>query len=95
MHTVRVPLGSLAARVYRAERELLDAEKQLESLLAALYGSYSDYEYGPDGLDIYDAVDSPAHAMALFRAGWKAVRCHSHARGKFKHCACAIHRSLL
>lgn len=95
MNTVRVPIGSLAARYYRAVDELIAVERQTEQLIAALYESFSEWEAGPDGIDIYDAIDSTAAAQALMRAGWKAVRCHNHERRRFKHCACAIRRDLL
>lgn len=95
MNTVRVPIGSLAARLYKAERELLDAERQLEQMLTSLYGAFSDWEAGPDGIDIYTAVDSPAAAYSLFRAGFEAVRIHDHERRRFTKCACPIQRSLL
>lgn len=95
INTVRVPIGSLAARLYHAERELLAAEKQIEAMLTSLYGSWGDWEYGPDGLDVFDAVDSTAAAAALFRAGFRAIRCHEHARTKFVKCGCAIRRDLL
>ena len=90
-----VRAGSIASRVLHAEHELLAAEKQLESLIAALYGTYSDYEYGHDGLDIYDAMDVPALAAALHRAGWRAVRVHGHSRDKFAKCCCVIRRDSL
>lgn len=95
MNTLRVPIGSLAARLYKAVQEMIDAERQLEAMLVSLYGSFSDWEAGPDGLDVYDAIDSAAAASALFRAGFRAVRAHGHERSKFVRCACAIRRDLL
>lgn len=95
MRVIRVPIGSLASRLYHAEHELLRAEKQVESLLESLYGKFSDYEYGPDGIDVFDAIDSSPATHALFRAGFPAVRCHAHPRSKFAKCACPIHHDML
>lgn len=95
INTVRVPIGSLAQRLYRAERELIDAERQLESMLASLYGSFSDWEVGPDGIDIYEAVASPAAAACLFRSGFRAVRVHDHKQDRFVKCGCFIERDLI
>lgn len=95
MTAVRVPLGSLAAKYHHAVRDLLGAERDIESLLSALYGPFSEWEAGPDGIDVYDAIDSTAAAMALHRAGFRSVRCHGHARRAFKTCACPIRRDLL
>lgn len=95
IRTLTVPVGSLAARLHRAESELIAAERQLESMLTSLYGSFSDWEAGPDGLDVYDTEDSPAAASALFRAGFRSVRCHDHDKTKFARCGCAIRRDLI
>ena len=95
MNTVRVPIGSLAARYYRAWQELHAAERQLEQMLSSLYSSWSDWEAGPDGIDVYDALDSEAAAAALHRAGFRAVRVHDHERRRFSKCSCAIRRDLL
>lgn len=107
MKTVRIPLkrdvvttetvraGSIAARFYKALAELIDAERQIDGLLTALYGSYSDFEIGPDGIDIYDAVDSAAAASALFRAGFRSVRAHDHDKTKFAKCSCSIRKDIL
>ena len=87
MNTVRVPIGSLAARYYKAWREFRCAEEQLESLIVALYGS-NRFEVGADGIDVYEAIASDANAAALWRAGWTAVRVHGHRRDRFLRCNC-------
>ncbi len=91
---VTVPIGSLAARLYHAEQEYIAADRQLESLLNSLYVGFSGYEFGPDGIDIYDAIASDAAAGALFRAGFRAVRVHDHEKKKFIRCGCSIARDL-
>lgn len=94
MNVIRVPLGSLAAKYYKTWSEYREAEDQLESLVIALYGSHR-FEVGPDGIDIYEAVRSGAHAKALFRAGFASVRVHDHKAERFMKCACAIERDHL
>lgn len=95
MKVVRVPIGSLAARLYHAEQEYIRADRQLEQLLTSLYPSFSGYEFGPDGIDIYEAIASEASAGALFRAGFAAVRVHDHKKNKFIRCDCAIARDYM
>lgn len=91
MHTVRVPLGSLASKYYKTWREFREAEDQLESLIVALYGS-NRFEVGPDGIDVYEAIPSEAHAKAMFRAGFRVVRVHEHKQDKFTRCGCRVER---
>jgi hypothetical protein len=94
MHTVRVPIGSLAAKYYKSWRAYREIEEQLESLIVELYAS-NRFEVGPDGIDIYEAVASPAAAACLFRSGWRSVRVHDHKQDRFLKCGCAIERDLL
>jgi hypothetical protein len=94
MVVVRVPLGSLALKYYKAWREYRDAEDQLETLILALYGS-NRFEVGPDGIDVYEAQPSDASALAVFRAGFRSVRVHEHKRDRFLKCSCRIDRDLL
>ncbi len=89
--TETVPVGSLAARIIKAEREKLDAEKQLEQMLDSLFGErdWQTFEVGPRReLDVYAVVESAAAAAALFRAGFRSIRLHPHEREKFRACAC-------
>jgi hypothetical protein len=89
MNALRVPLGSLAAKYYKAWREFRAVEDQLESLVESLYGS-NRFEIGADGIDVYEAIASEATAAALWRAGFRSVRVHDHKKNKFLRCACAV-----
>jgi hypothetical protein len=96
IRTVTVPVGSLASRVFRAERELLSAEKQIEDMLRSLFGNdWGDYDYGLGTLDVYDVIDSRAAVFALMRAGFRVVVLHDHPKKKFVQCACLHQRDHL
>ncbi len=89
--TETVAIGSLAARIVAAERELLDAERQLEQMLDSLFGErdWKHFEVGPRReLDVYAVTDSAAAVAALHRAGFPTVVLHAHERAKFTTCAC-------
>ncbi len=94
--TETVPIGSLAAALFGAEREMLAAEKQLERFLDSLYPlGWCDYEYGHGTVDVYAVTPSDAAVFALFRAGFRQVRQHPHARSKFTRCACRPNQDVL
>jgi len=78
-----------AARYFDAEAEYIAAEHAIESLLDALYSDWSSFECTSGGIDIFDAFDGVACAVALFRAGFRFVRCHSHSATAYTKCACA------
>ncbi len=81
-----------AARYFDAEAEYIAAEHAIESLLDALYSEWSSFECTSGGIDVFDAFDGVACAVALFRAGFKHVRVHSHSAKEFSKCACPIRR---
>lgn len=96
IRTVTVPVGSLASKVFRAEREWVAAGHQLEQMLSSLFGKeWSDWEAGLGVLDVYDVIHSAAAVSALHRAGFRVVHLHNHPRVKFKNCACRSHEDPL
>lgn len=96
IRTVTVPVGSLASKLFKAEREWLHAEKQLEQMLRSLFGNeWSDYEYARGELDVFDVIPSDAAVFALMRAGFRVVKLHDHAKQKFATCACVAQKDVL
>jgi hypothetical protein len=91
--------GWLARALVTAERNLRDAESQVEGFLTSLFPdgwrgwAFQRGDSGHVEIDVYQAVESPAAVAALHRAGFGGVRIHQHEASKFITCACRTHEA--
>lgn len=77
-----------AARLASAESAFLDAERDVEALIDALYDKWTSFEVNADEIAVFGCTPSDAVATALRRAGWRTVTQHDHCAEKFIACAC-------
>ncbi len=79
-----------AERLFSAEAAFLRAEREVESLLDALYPNWQDFDHSPAGYEIgvYGVTPSPAAVAALHRAGFHSVGQHEHSIREFLRCCC-------
>lgn len=91
----RVIIGSLVKLLLDAEGGLLAAEQRVADVLAELLpGWRGGWAWTkPDRIDIYDAIDAPAAASALWLAGFVGgVTIHGHGPKAFLACPCPTRR---
>jgi hypothetical protein len=91
---MRVIVGALAQGLREAEGGLLSAEQRVVDLLVELFPGWSDgWKWRPpDGIEIYEVIDSRAARAALHLAGFLRVTCHDHNAKAFLTCDCEEHR---
>lgn len=94
----RVLIGSLVQLLLDAEGGLLAAEQRVADVLTELLPDWrGGWAWGhplhSDRIDIYDAIDSPAAAAALWLAGFiGGVTIHGHGPKVFRSCPCITRR---
>lgn len=87
-------VGSIVRALQDAQADRLLAERLCEELLLELLPGWLPrfprargwWWTHPAELDVWGAIDSPAAADALARAGFTMIRLHDHERGQ--DCAC-------
>ncbi len=85
---------NLAAALYASQRDRYAADNEVESLLSALFPSWSRWEFvAPDGIEVFQAIDSDRGAEVLHRHGFVSVTLHSHRAERFLSCQCRTRES--
>ena len=83
------PRITTAAALHAGEDGLRDAERRVERLLTSILTRWRGWQFTrPDGIDVYQAQDSPVAARRLHLEGFREVRFHDHAASRFLTCTC-------
>jgi hypothetical protein len=89
-------IGSLALALRDSHDDLHAIEWQVDELLESLFPGWRrrfpasrGWRFTPSAtIDVYEAIESPAAAAALRRAGFETVVMHGHPSTAFLTCVC-------
>lgn len=83
---------TIASALAAAELGLRETERHAEVLLSSLFPSWKGWSFtAPNGIDVYDVVDSTRAAGILHRNGFVTVTLHAHRAERFLSCSCKVH----
>ena len=80
---------NLAAELYANGRDRYELDNKVERLLTALFPSWQRWSFiAPDGIDVWQAIDSDRAAAVLHQHGFVSVTLHGHRAERFLTCEC-------
>jgi len=80
---------NLAAALYANGRDRYELDNQVERLLTALFASWQKWNFvAPDGIEVWQSIDSDRAASVLHRHGFNSVTLHDHRAERFLTCTC-------
>lgn len=83
------PRRTLAADLRYAETNLRATELKVEALLSRLFPRWKGWRFTtPDGIDVFEAEDSPDAVRVLHGEGFNTVTLHKHRAEQFLTCVC-------
>jgi len=85
---------NLAAEYNAADVHKADVENRIEALLTAIFPSWQRWHFlKPDGIEVWQAIDSSRGAAVLHARGFATVILHGHRAARFLTCECATHEA--
>jgi len=83
---------NLAAALYANGRDRYELDNQVERLLTGLFPAWSRWSFiAPDGLEVWQSLDSDRAFEVLRRHGFNSVTLHHHRAERFLTCTCKTH----
>jgi hypothetical protein len=80
---------NLAAALYANGRDRYELDNQVERLLTALFPSWQRWSFiAPDGIEVWQAIDSDRAAEVLGWHGFNSATLHGHRAERFLTCTC-------
>jgi hypothetical protein len=80
---------NLAAELMAADVHHEDVKNRIEALLTGLFASWQSWLHvKPDGIEVWQAIDSKRAADVLHRHGFRWVMLHRHRAERFLPCEC-------
>jgi hypothetical protein len=81
----------LARLLWVSDQNLRDAERRVEEYLTTLFPNWRGWVFKPpDGIEVYQVLDTDQAAELLHRQGFRMVTLHSHRAERYLTCGCRV-----